>query len=47
MPTGLLLFSGIVSLVFGIIIMIFPKILNYLIGAWFIIVGVIVIVFSV
>jgi len=30
---------GILSLVFGIVVMIFPRILNYLIGAYLIIVG--------
>ena len=30
---------GILALVFGIIVFIFPKILNYLVGAFFLIVG--------
>jgi len=33
------LWMGILSLVFGVIVMVFPKILNYLIGIYFIIVG--------
>ncbi len=38
------LIIGIVSLVFGIIVMIKPKILNYLIGIYLIIIGVIAII---
>jgi uncharacterized membrane protein HdeD (DUF308 family) len=34
------LWMGIASLVFGVIIMIFPKILNYLIGIYLIIIGI-------
>jgi uncharacterized membrane protein HdeD (DUF308 family) len=34
------LWMGIVSLICGIIVMIFPKILNYLIGIYLIIIGV-------
>ena len=34
------LWAGIVSLVFGIIVMMFPKILNYLIGIYLIIIGI-------
>ena len=35
---------GIISVVFGIIVMIFPKILNYLIGIYLIIVGVMAVI---
>jgi len=38
------LIMGIVSLVFGIIVMIKPKILNYLIGIYLIIIGVMAII---
>lgn len=34
------LWMGIASLIFGIIVMIFPKILNYLIGIYLIIIGI-------
>jgi uncharacterized membrane protein HdeD (DUF308 family) len=34
---------GIITVVFGVIIMIFPKILNYLIGIYLIIIGAIAI----
>ena len=34
------LWMGIASIIFGIIVMIFPKILNYLIGLYLIIIGV-------
>jgi uncharacterized membrane protein HdeD (DUF308 family) len=30
---------GVITVIFGIIVMIFPKILNYLIGIYFIIIG--------
>jgi uncharacterized membrane protein HdeD (DUF308 family) len=40
---GLGLYAGIASLVFGIVVMIFPKILNYLVGIYFIVIGVILI----
>ena len=36
----LALWMGIASLIFGIIVMIFPKILNYLVGIYLIIIGV-------
>ena len=36
---------GIASLVFGIIVMIFPKILNYLVGIYLIIFGLILLIF--
>ena len=35
---------GIVTLIFGIIVMVFPKILNYLVGFYLIIVGVLAII---
>lgn len=35
---------GIASLVFGIIVMIFPKILNYLVGIYLIIIGIMAII---
>ena len=35
---------GIASLVFGIIVMIFPKILNYLVGIYLIIIGILAII---
>ena len=38
------LWMGIASLVFGIIVMIFPKILNYLVGIYLIIIGIMAIV---
>ena len=38
------LWMGIASLVFGIIVMIFPKILNYLIGIYLIIIGIMAII---
>jgi len=41
---ALSLWMGIASLVFGIIVMIFPKILNYLVGIYLIIIGIMAIV---
>jgi len=38
------LWMGIASLVFGLIVMIFPKILNYLVGIYLIIIGILAIV---
>jgi uncharacterized membrane protein HdeD (DUF308 family) len=38
------LWIGIASLVFGVIVMIFPKILNYLVGIYLIIIGVLAII---
>jgi len=35
---------GIASLIFGIIVMIFPKILNYLVGIYLIIIGIMAII---
>lgn len=44
LPTDLLTnrdaFQGLVSLVFGVLVLMFPKILNYLIAFYFIITGV-------
>ena len=34
------LWLGIASLVFGLIVMVFPKILNYLVGIYLIVVGI-------
>jgi len=34
------LWMGIAAIIFGIIVMIFPKILNYLIGIYLIIIGI-------
>jgi hypothetical protein len=36
-PTG---FRGLISLIFGVLVLMFPKILNYLIAFYFIITGV-------
>ena len=38
------LIGGIISLDFGIIVMIFPKILNYLEGIWLILIGVLALI---
>lgn len=38
------LWMGIASLVFGLIVMIFPKILNYLVGIYLIIIGILAII---
>jgi len=38
------LWMGIASLIFGIIVMIFPKILNYLVGIYLIIIGIMAII---
>jgi len=38
------LWMGIASLVFGVIVMIFPKILNYLVGIYLIIIGIMAII---
>ena len=35
---------GIASLVFGLVVMIFPKILNYLVGIYLIIIGIMAII---
>jgi len=37
------LYLGIASLIFGIVVMIFPKILNYLVGIYFIVMGAVLI----
>ena len=42
MLTGLVM--GVIALIFGIVVMIFPRILNYLVGAFFIIAGIIAII---
>jgi uncharacterized membrane protein HdeD (DUF308 family) len=34
------LWMGIASLIFGVIVMVFPKILNYLVGLYLIIIGI-------
>jgi len=44
---GLGLLVGIASLICGIIVMVFPKILNYLVGIYLIMVGIIAIIASV
>ena len=41
---ALSLWMGVASLVFGLIVMIFPKILNYLVGIYLIIIGVMALV---
>lgn len=38
------LWMGIASLIFGFIVMIFPKILNYLVGIYLIIIGILALV---
>jgi uncharacterized membrane protein HdeD (DUF308 family) len=38
------LWMGIASLVFGVIVMIFPKILNYLVGIYLIVIGIMAII---
>jgi len=42
MLTGLI--PGIIALIFGIIVLIFPHILNYIVAAFLIIIGIIAIV---
>jgi uncharacterized membrane protein HdeD (DUF308 family) len=39
LPSARGLFIGILTLIFGITVMIFPKILNYLIGIYLVIIG--------
>ena len=39
-----LLAGGIIALVFGILIMIFPKVLNYLVGIFLILCGVLALI---
>jgi len=39
--TGLV--AGVIAVIFGIVVLIFPKILNYLVGAFLIIIGAIAI----
>jgi hypothetical protein len=38
--SGVGLWMGIASLIFGVIVMVFPKILNYLVGIYLIIIGI-------
>ncbi len=38
------LWMGVASVVFGVIVMIFPKILNYLVGIYLIIIGLMAII---
>jgi uncharacterized membrane protein HdeD (DUF308 family) len=38
------LWMGVASLIFGLIVMIFPKILNYLVGIYLIIIGIIALI---
>jgi uncharacterized membrane protein HdeD (DUF308 family) len=38
------LWMGVASLVFGVIVMIFPKILNYLVGIYLIVIGILAII---
>ena len=38
------LWMGIASLIFGVIVMVFPKILNYLVGIYLIIIGIMALV---
>jgi len=38
------LIGGIITLIFGIVVMVFPKILNYLVGIWLIIIGVVALI---
>ena len=38
------LWMGIASLILGVIVMIFPKILNYLVGIYLIIIGILAII---
>ena len=38
------LIGGIITLIFGIVVMVFPKILNYLVGIWLIIMGVVALI---
>lgn len=38
--TNPLAFQGLISLIFGVLILMFPKILNYLVAFYFIITGV-------
>jgi uncharacterized membrane protein HdeD (DUF308 family) len=38
------LWMGIASIIFGIIVMVFPKILNYLVGIYLIIIGIMALV---
>jgi len=42
LPSGGLLW-GIITVVFGIIVLLFPKVLNYLIGVYLIVIGILAI----
>ena len=46
MLTAQVFVSGIVSIVAGIVILVFPQVINYLIGIGLIIIGIIVIAFT-
>jgi len=37
------LIVGIITIIFGIVVLIFPRILNYLVGVWLIIYGLVLI----
>lgn len=41
-----LIIAGIISIFIGIIIMVWPKIIIYVIGIWFILIGVLAILFA-
>lgn len=40
MPTTIVISSAIVSIIFGILVLAFPKFLRYLIGFYFLIIGI-------
>ena len=44
LESNLGLVGGIITLIFGIVVMIFPKILNYLVGLWLIVIGVVALI---
>jgi uncharacterized membrane protein HdeD (DUF308 family) len=44
LPTISGLLMGILAIIFGVIVMIFPKILNYLVGIWLIIFGILAVI---
>jgi uncharacterized membrane protein HdeD (DUF308 family) len=46
MPSGGL-FWGIITIIFGIIVLIFPKILNYLVGIYLVVIGLLAILSSI
>ncbi|MBI2133693.1 DUF3096 domain-containing protein [Candidatus Woesearchaeota archaeon] len=41
MPTTFTLIQAIISIVFGLLVVIFPRFLNYIVGLYFIIIGLI------